>query len=547
MRLKNIIRDFSRIDEVHYADTYPQGFVDFRKRYMALSRKGDGSDLYVQFTSKDNALDRTAVATPDHRDPVGVYAYPLSYVLSHPADVWYGRGARYLRVLKDTSNNKLRLTRIENETEVSRLLRKMGFNYEQVDQMIKTARKTYKGRYIGKTKFAKLFMTAAQIDLLSTPEMDTYDRPVYRVRTGAEQTALFRAAGFDAIEDTSRTHAQAVINDREPEQIIFLTRGAFRVVEVIPLRPLGHVRQGPDDDAFRSKLNRLDRDLPSMVAPTPDTPRVERPFVATIAKLLGDEIKEGPERSSLNGWSYYWTKKGRRIEIRFEVHDGYFDGKKFGQKNHRSYKLHDQYKTSIKIKTEFGDIFALRDTRTQFKDILRDLASDWRSIQASPKQTDWTPEDRSGFHAKREAEQSARIQAEIDKEKRMRLRELPRFLNDVKWVADHYGLPFTPNDDFELNEFLMKSLEYFKNVFSRGMSLDEVIVFITDDFDAPVTKPLRPQWEQISDVIRAAWPEMMAHEDGWIIKRGGSNMFENIRRILKGVGFSGQTPDYEPV
>jgi hypothetical protein len=544
-------RDISqRLYEVNYKDVYPSSFEDFRKRYLALARERQTAGLYVQFTAKDNAMDRTAYSTPDHSDPVGVYAYPLAYVLSHPADIWYGRGARYMRVLKDTSKKKINVGDIDSEDAAVSLLRRMGFEYRQVLSMLATARKTYKGRYTGKTKFGKLFLTAVQIDLITPPDPQDEEmgRPAYRTRSGVEQTALFRKAGFDAIEDSARSNTQAVINDREPEQIIFLNRGAFRVIEVVPLRPLGHVKQDPDPTKQRQKMDRINRDLPGMTFSSPDTPRVERPFVAAIARILDDTLSEGPERSNLSGWSYYWTKQGRRIEVAFDVQAGYYDNKSLGEKKHRSFKLDDQFKAEVVIRSEHGEIQSAHGNKVTFKEIFRDIQRKWTALSANPQPTDYVSQDKAGYEAEIVEKRRARIRAKLDAERQERIERIPTFIKDVQWAADHYGLPFTPNENLESHEKLMKWCENFSNLYRRnGGVIDNALAFVTKDSRlSPETEALIPQWEQMEAIIRAAWPDVEENDRGWWVTGGSWGMFLGMRKMLKGWQPGTPDPDYDP-
>ena len=96
------IKDF-KLFELHYIDMFPKKFEEFRKKYNKISRTPEGRLLYVQFTNfKGDVLDRTSSETTDHTDPMGNYAYPLSYVINNPADLWYGMDANNLRILEKT-------------------------------------------------------------------------------------------------------------------------------------------------------------------------------------------------------------------------------------------------------------------------------------------------------------------------------------------------------------------------------------------------------------------------------------------------------------
>lgn len=502
----------SVLSEVHWTDSYPKSFQDFRKRYMALSKSGGIGDLYVQFTNNtDNTMDRTAWQQPDHHDPVGVYGYPMSYVLSHPADIWYGRGARYLRVLKDTSNRKLNISAIRDASDAVSMLLRMGFDHQDIAAMLRGVKRMLRNRLTGTNKAAKLFLAAVQMDVLAGPEEHDENSPRYRTRTGAEQTALFRKAGFDAIEDTARTNAQAIINDREPEQIIFLHRGAFRVVEVVPLRP-----------------GVPDKKLPSLTVTQPDTPAVQRPFAAALAAMMGDKLKEGPERYNLSGWAYYWTKAGRRIEI---------GGEDYGNsvKRHRSSKLNDNYETMVKIHTEKGVLQGAYDARTKFKDIVAALATDWRALQTTPQETGWTPQDRAGFLAARDAERRDAARRRIEKENARVLKESAEAFASLEWLARHYGVPYTaPGDKTRL--ILIKMFEQFS---ARQMREDDprdayVGNLTLDDWTREHYPDGVAAWQDVARILKTAWETDFQKADvNSATRRGAWYALPSMQRYLE--------------
>jgi hypothetical protein len=55
------------------------------------------------------------------------------------------------------------------------------------------------------------------------------------VKTQSSQNKIFRAIGINAIKDDPKSSAYASVHPNEPEQIIFLNRGAFQVLDVFEL------------------------------------------------------------------------------------------------------------------------------------------------------------------------------------------------------------------------------------------------------------------------------------------------------------------------
>jgi hypothetical protein len=55
------------------------------------------------------------------------------------------------------------------------------------------------------------------------------------VKTQASQNKIFRSIGINVIKDNPKSSAYASIHQNEPEQIIFLTRGSFEVLDIFEL------------------------------------------------------------------------------------------------------------------------------------------------------------------------------------------------------------------------------------------------------------------------------------------------------------------------
>lgn len=109
-------------------------------------------------------------------------------------------------------------------------------------------------------------------------------KDVYPVRAGIEQTQLLLKAGFDAIVDDARNHKTAVISEREPQQICFLTPFAFKVIEVFNLLP--------------------DNAKPNYLAEFDPGENEAKKLAAIVFSLIGDQIVTGTVRSG--GESMFW-------------------------------------------------------------------------------------------------------------------------------------------------------------------------------------------------------------------------------------------------
>jgi hypothetical protein len=137
--------------------------------------------------------------------------------------------------------------------------------------------------------------------------------------------------------------------------------------------------------------------------------------------------------------------------------------------------------------------------------------------------------------------------AKLKKERERELERLPGFLKDVAWAANHYGLPFTPVEPQERNLELMEGCDRFAGLIERrGKTTDEALAMVREDFDeAPKLKDMTPNWDQVSEIIKAGFADLGKDEHFWWVERGSYDMFKSMRNIIKGVSIR-DTADYEP-
>lgn len=318
------------ITEVSAEDLYPKSFAEFRARYQP--HIGDHS-LYVNFTDAvGNVLDKSFSPKPNHADPQGLYAYPLEYVLNHPADIAYGQQARYLRVIRDRSSNKLVLNNLSAEA-ASGLLQRMGVQDPQKKMAFVQRRYSYAGGNLIAKQFLGVLQTYLEVGQKATT-------------TNQQQTALLRRAGLDAVEDKSRSESEAIIYRAEPEQIIFLARSAFEVVEVVELRQESAKRLGDSDP--RERL----RALPGM-----------------IAQAIGDRIVANNLTADRAANMTFYTAEKRKIVITMKL-TGRF------MKSHREHGTHSGDTIAVTLAGPgFKTIRKGFEADASFKDIAQAIAS----------------------------------------------------------------------------------------------------------------------------------------------------------------------------
>lgn len=420
-------KDFVQaINEVHYEDTYGDEFKKFIDKYTKLvkSKAINADEYFVHFSNnRTTDLDKNAFISPDHKDPIGTYAYPLSYVLNYPADIWYGKSAKTLFVLKDKSRRKLVLNTITDEAGLYNVLQNLGYDRSKISEYLAISLKEYADKNKGKNKWAKHFMSLLQMNFDKPPIKDDYGTK-YEVRSGDEQTVTLRKK-FDAIQDISTTAANAIINEREPEQIVFLNRYAYNIEEIYYLH-------------FDNKR------AENITSMTPEDYEIK--LVASITQFMGDYITSNkPERASLGGWSYYWTKKGRRIEVMFSRDAKYFIGKKLGEKKHKEDKKFDAHDTSVIINSEYGKIHESFTEDSKFSEITELLKIDWDNLVKDNKKSDWTAETRELYLEKREKKKKEDSNTRLSEEEKADIADIPNRFEAIKHYADKHNLPFVPS------------------------------------------------------------------------------------------------------
>jgi hypothetical protein len=440
MDVRSIIRDTLHrepLNEVHYSMLYHDQFESFRKKYSKLVRDGRASSLYVQFHSvKGDPIDRTPVAEPTHSDMVAVYAYPVDYVVKHPADIWYGQNARYLRVLQAVDREGTLYLTGMRESLAESLLFQMGLNPDD----LRRARRIF--RHTGTpNQWAKSFMSVVQLKLDEEPESVSWGTPQYKIRSGIEQTRLFLRAGISTLIDSSRNEKGAAINPREPNQIVFLTRAAFRVVEVFNL--------GGGRPAV-STTWRFDE--------------VSRRVAARVAEVMGDRLVGNAETGGLWGWAYYWTAKGRRIEVLFEVsqehHRRREEFSNIGGKIHRAHKTYTPHEVSVAVRSEIGEIDISWGEGVKEKEIIDGIAKSWSELRTNPVGTGWEPETHEKYLEKLKKARYDAIKKKVsDEREKIRRDEIQDFKREIADVSREAGVAIPSMDEEEWIDLYLLSVK----------------------------------------------------------------------------------------
>ena len=436
---------------INYKDLYSKGFHEF---YAQYKKQAKDRNLYVNFTNHiDNTLDRSAYANPDHSDPSGTYAYPLSYVINYPGDIWYGTRAKYLRVLKATD--------IYHCLDVQNAFQVEGKCLNFINNIYNTSKETTEQfnlakRWVKRNRDSpKALAKAVFACIQATFKLDDERRVVATQRSGPEQTRILLKMGYTSVEDTGSSHKSAIINDREPLQIIFLTPKAFKVLDYFTLgggKPSSIVAQISDEE-------------------------LEHKLAALIFGELGDKLRSWDRHT-------FWSKAGRSANIQSLYLKDSHEGLRIGQKRHKASKKVNLKTITVKLVGEHGTIERTYYEET-FEEIVDELTSAWLR---QPIDGSWVPDSKE-LHKQRQED------AKTLASRQFRQKQVDEAVKDsaeitVRYnaIADHYSLPhIVLNNDPEILYQQMLLLKFVMGDFAGSIkelgikkSFKEIAPALTD-------------------------------------------------------------------
>lgn len=442
-----------KIFEIHYKAKFNDEFQEFRKKW---NKYKSGYTYWVQFSNfKSDKLDKSIHNSPDHTDPIGNYAYPLRYVIDYPMDIWYGSDAKYLRVLENKAKNILYLNEIKTKDdclwEMSNIF---PGNLRDMEEMIKPIRKYHSNRVSGSNKWAKTFFQMLQVEYSDEHEDG------FRIRSGEEQTKMLLKAGYDAIIDESRSINSAIINDREPNQIIFLKPTSFKVIEVYNLGGKG------DSYVVSKDYNKFGRKILSKVLNIMD----------------GDKIKNSGSKS-LSETTFY-TVDGRKAYIEVSEDDtSYRNDIKIGQKPHKLHKLHDGHSVKINIETEYGDFHVKMYSDEELKDFLNDVETSWKNFKENnEKDVNFEPRTIERDKKIEDDQKNAYYKKKREEEYQQRLARYDHFMDSINFWSEEYDIPLDMSDKEIVIKYIGK-LDGFDRRLSWTMDEEQVNNHLDDEID----------------------------------------------------------------
>jgi len=379
-----------KLKELTSEDAYGSEFVRFVKKWK--SQKTDTS-LFVQFTDKTNSYDdRIGVATPSHSDPKGVYGYPLSYVIDHPGDIWYGQKAKYLRVLRNVSPKKTLQLQYVDYSFGKNLLYKAKVNYPSWEKVEK--------EFSGVSKEARTFFNLVQRKYNSSDSKD------FTIRSATEQSDIFLKMGYWAIEDRPSRQSQSVINDREPLQICFFVPQAFKVEETYTLH---HSQEKPHER--------------SLVVDEPN-----KGFLRSIAQRIFLEVFND-KIAPLNKGEYYETGVsfqntyfsvgGRSVKIdTISILDR--TNTKFGGKPFKQFKKYNRWALSFLIYSEYGEDKYTVQASDSIASLIQEIKEDYK--KQAPNEN-WKPRSLETYIGMQKDSYNKSMSNYAEREKQKRIKQ----------------------------------------------------------------------------------------------------------------------------
>lgn len=481
-----------QLNEIKFEDQYGKRFMEFYDKYKKKPFNSDKS-LYVNFsnTRTDNMSKFVPSSGLGHSDPRGHYGYPLDYILKHPSDVMYGKSATYLVVSKARDNgNTLWLQHMQN-SQMEQL-----FHNAHKDWWWSDAYPMLKKFWTNTGPLAIWFravqLEPGQLDVIAEyfkeKKRNTYtaQRPDLKVKTAEAQSNFFISNGYNAIKDTATNSKKAVINDREPEQIIFLTNDSYDIVEHFLIRG-----EKQKDKATERGMTSLDYKHEDAMA---------RKIASGVANGIGDKMMSSPPlTSNQGGWKVFFTNLGRRISVYFEVPSDYYTDKKFGEKKHKEFKKSNNLRVKINIFSEKKTVEYLGWDDDTFAEIISGTVKKWNDeSETNPNftKTRTDKEYETLERNRRTKDMQEKLAASIDQY----VDNDPTSFDvkELKGIADYFKVFFpaelTKPEAFLYEWMIQKALEYSRwwdepEKIERWKSLVNVPEFITNA--GPVSDKVR--------------------------------------------------------
>lgn len=201
-----------------------ESYVDLPDYKFLLKYRGNPK-IYVRFSEYAPSF-KTIIRSKNtqHKDPTGIYAFPLEYVLKNYSNqslnIFFSMP--YVIILEDKSENKFILGEERTVAEWYKIFDKMNINFKKIGKHLS---EIYGEKEIN--NYTKLKKTSTKIADPKIFFAATQLSEKGEVVSGDTQRLRWIKAGFDALEDTG----YGIVNNQEPYQIIFLKEEACDIID----------------------------------------------------------------------------------------------------------------------------------------------------------------------------------------------------------------------------------------------------------------------------------------------------------------------------
>ncbi|MEM4261253.1 MAG: hypothetical protein QXG00_08465 [Candidatus Woesearchaeota archaeon] len=233
------------MSEIVTSDYYPKQFQVFLDKYKYNFRMITEKDrFFVSFQDyKSDVLDKSLYSGDKaiHSDPVGLYCYPFDYVVNHPMDITFAFGSRYLLVIERVTDNYVNLQEL-TKSEFFSYAYKLYPDFDERNEFF-LENNTFNIHDGVNIHWGKYLFFIIQHHIFSKKEKDLEDENRFgfsvlrysSIDNRDEQRKRALKMGIKCLVDSPEQKKESVINTNEPEQCVFFSRDAFKILEVFNL------------------------------------------------------------------------------------------------------------------------------------------------------------------------------------------------------------------------------------------------------------------------------------------------------------------------
>lgn len=244
----------------------------------------------------------------------------------------------------------------------------------------------------------------------------------YKLRTGLEQSQLLLKAGFDAVRDSGRNQNYGIINAREPDQMLFLRRDAFEILEVFNLN---------------QKNNTI------LNQPRENSDRDPRKLAALVFEALNDKLVDQHK-------THFYSVQGKALDIDFIIPQRAMQNRGFGEKKHKEDKLYSSVNIHLNLFSDREPIHYVASNE-KFKEICDTMKFRY---DRSPKVDNFVPYTKERFLKQEKDANDERIRQIIEKRDKENKEWYDEYMPKIVEAMKILGIDFSPRPNINYPEIL---------------------------------------------------------------------------------------------